>query len=84
MPLCPHPTTGAPPRPCTEGVLGPRPKQAYFAHDATSEQFTDLPPDLPQAFNTMNLQAPNPTWYMDYGTRTISNSSIVDYLCMQW
>ncbi|KAJ9561257.1 hypothetical protein OSB04_006417 [Centaurea solstitialis] len=59
MPPCPYPTTTH--RPSIVEVLSPRPQQAYVTLDTPSEQFMDLP----TAFSTMNLQPPDPTWYID-------------------
>ncbi|KAJ0590551.1 putative RNA-directed DNA polymerase [Helianthus annuus] len=65
VPPCPYPSV-PPSRPTTsspqQGILGPRPQQAY----ATSES-SYTPTELDQAFSTFSLQPPDHTWYMDTG-----------------
>ncbi|KAD6795854.1 hypothetical protein E3N88_06750 [Mikania micrantha] len=70
MPL--RPPTAPIPRPDpSQGLLGPRPQQAYAASEASY-----TPTDLERAFHTMQLNPPDSTWYMDIGaTSHMANTS---------
>ncbi|KAF5812635.1 putative RNA-directed DNA polymerase [Helianthus annuus] len=64
-PPCPYPTT-LPSRPNnpnpSQGILGPRPQQAY-----TATEPAHIPTELGQAFNSFTLNPPDQNWYMDTG-----------------
>ncbi|KAM0063829.1 hypothetical protein Hdeb2414_s0003g00095501 [Helianthus debilis subsp. tardiflorus] len=56
------PQSRPPTSPTEQGILGPRPQQAFIASDA---QY--MPTALDQAFNTLTLNPPDQNWYMDTG-----------------
>ncbi|PNY09700.1 hypothetical protein L195_g006256 [Trifolium pratense] len=71
VPPCPYPTArpNNATKPKQNGVLGPGPQQAAFNVQNTS------PTDIESAFNTLNLNQPDPSWYMDTGATSHMASS---------
>ncbi|XP_076932177.1 uncharacterized protein LOC143597593 [Bidens hawaiensis] len=59
MPPCPYPMAAKTPTQPAQGILGPRPAQAY--------PMGYVPTDIDQAFQTMSLYPLEQPWYMDTG-----------------
>ncbi|KAJ9565309.1 hypothetical protein OSB04_001275 [Centaurea solstitialis] len=76
-PPSPYPTSGwAPrgptsPRPNSQGILGPRPQQAYYSQTPSSY----APTEIDAVFNTMSLNTPEDQWYMDTGATSHMTSN---------
>ncbi|KAL9239100.1 hypothetical protein vseg_013451 [Gypsophila vaccaria] len=70
-PPCPCPTAGwAPQSHSSPGILGPRPQQGFLAQQPTGNApspQTYYPTDLAAAMQTMTLQSPDDSGYMDMG-----------------
>ncbi|XP_074298747.1 uncharacterized protein LOC141629675 [Silene latifolia] len=67
-PPCPYPTTSWT-QPNSRGVLGPRPQQALLTQSPTAgmPQGALVPTDLAAVMQSLNLQQPDDTYYMDTG-----------------
>jgi len=73
-PLWPYPTSNwnkpnNGPETQQGGILGPKPQQAAFNVNTPS------PTDIGNAFSTLNLTQPDPSWYMDIGATSHPTSS---------